>query len=140
MERKNLICINCPLGCELTVRLDRQNVISVAGNSCPRGEAYARAECTHPTRILTTLVPVNGGTFPVVSVKTTAPIPKEKIGDCVRALKQIRLQAPVQIGDAVCPDIAGTGISAVATRSVGGVSDGKTGTSQTENGESISHE
>ncbi len=39
MEEKNLICINCPLGCPLTVTLENGEVKTVTGNTCPRGEA-----------------------------------------------------------------------------------------------------
>ena len=46
MEQRELICINCPLGCPLTVSLQDSEVVKVAGNTCPRGEAYARKECT----------------------------------------------------------------------------------------------
>ena len=50
MEEKNLICICCPLGCPLTVTLENGEVISVTGNTCPRGAAYGRREVTNPYR------------------------------------------------------------------------------------------
>ena len=37
MERKELICIGCPLGCNLTVEMDGGQVVSVNGNTCKRG-------------------------------------------------------------------------------------------------------
>ena len=83
MEERKLICINCPLGCSLTVTLNGGEVVSVTGNTCPRGEAYGRKECTHPTRIVTGTVRITGGTLPVVSVKTASDIPKEKMQECV---------------------------------------------------------
>ena len=98
METRELICINCPLGCALTVTLENGEVTRVTGNTCPRGEAYARKECTNPTRIVTTTVRVEGGRLPVVSVKTASDIPKGKITDCVRALKDVKVKAPVHIG------------------------------------------
>ena len=87
MEQRELICINCPLGCALTVTLEDKDVVKVTGNTCPRGEAYARKECTNPTRIVTSTVRVKGGHLPVVSVKTASDIPKGKIGECVKALR-----------------------------------------------------
>ena len=101
METRELICINCPLGCALTVTLENGEVTRVTGNTCPRGEAYARKECTNPTRIVTTTVRVEGGRLPVVSVKTASDIPKGKITDCVRALKNVKVKAPVHIGDVI---------------------------------------
>ena len=88
MEERKLICINCPLGCSLTVTLNGGEVIRVAGNTCPRGEAYGRKECTHPTRIVTGTVRITGGTLPVVSVKTASDIPKEKMQECAAQLKR----------------------------------------------------
>ena len=72
MERKELICIGCPLGCNLTVEMDGGQVVSVNGNTCKRGDDYARKELTDPRRIVTSTVPVAGGNLPVVSVKTAS--------------------------------------------------------------------
>ncbi|HJA91687.1 MAG TPA: DUF1667 domain-containing protein [Candidatus Eisenbergiella merdipullorum] len=118
MEERKLICINCPLGCPLTVTLNEGEVTSVTGNTCPRGEAYGRKECTHPTRIVTSTVRVSDGTLPVVSVKTASDIPKEKMEECVRQLKAVTVSAPVHIGDLIMENSAGTGVSIVATKNV----------------------
>ena len=56
MEQRELTCIGCPLGCPLTVTLENGAVQSVQGNTCPRGDAYARKEVTAPTRIVTSTV------------------------------------------------------------------------------------
>ena len=116
-ETRELICINCPLGCPLTVTLEDGQVSSVAGNTCPRGEAYGRKEVTNPTRIVTTTVPVDGSaTERMVSVKTARDIPKDKIFEVVRALADVRAQAPVATGDVILADVAGTGVDVVATK------------------------
>lgn len=117
MERK-LTCIGCPLGCEITVETEGNEIKAVTGNTCPRGEAYARKEVTSPTRIVTTTVRVEGGCLPVVSVKTKEDIPKDKITDCVKALQKICVKAPVGIGNVVLYNVAGTGIDVVATKNV----------------------
>ena len=119
MEERNLTCIGCPLGCSITVRMESGSVISVEGNTCKRGDDYARKEVTNPTRIVTTTVRVSGGSEAMVSVKTKSDIPKDKIFDCVRALKNVKVEAPVHIGDVICNDIAGTGVDIVATKNVG---------------------
>lgn len=118
MEKRELICIGCPMGCPLTVTLDGGAVVTVQGNTCPRGDAYARREVTAPTRIVTTTVRVTGGTLPAVSCKTRSDIPKEKIFDVVRALKSVVVPAPVHIGQILLPDAAGTGVDVVATKDV----------------------
>ena len=119
MEERNLTCIGCPLGCSITVRMEGGSVISVEGNTCKRGDDYARKEVTNPTRIVTTTVRVSSGSEAMVSVKTKSDIPKDKIFDCVRALKDVKVEAPVHIGDVICKDIAGTGVDIVATKNVG---------------------
>ena len=92
MEQKNLTCIGCPLGCMLTVELKNGEVISVAGNTCKRGDDYARKEVISPTRIVTSTVKVSGGNAPTVSVKTKSDIPKDKIFDCAKALKEVEVK------------------------------------------------
>lgn len=121
MERKELICIGCPLGCNLTVEMDGGQVVSVNGNTCKRGDDYARKELTDPRRIVTSTVPVAGGNLPVVSVKTTSDIPKEKIRECLCALKGVTLTAPVQIGDVIVENVADTGVDVIATKSISAV-------------------
>lgn len=116
MEKRDLICIGCPMGCPLTVEMDGAEVVSVSGNTCPRGDAYARKEVTNPTRIVTSTVMVEGGTVDMVSVKTKEDIPKDKIFECVKALKGVKVKAPVHIGDVILPNVAGTGVDIVATK------------------------
>ena len=118
METKNLICINCPMGCALTVEMEGEEVVSVSGNTCKRGDTYARKEVTNPTRIVTSTVRVAGGEADMVSVKTKEDIPKGKIADCIKALKDVQVQAPVRIGDVMVTDIAGTGVDIVATKNI----------------------
>lgn len=115
---RDLICIGCPIGCQLKVKLDGKEVVEVTGNTCKRGEDYAKKECTNPTRIVTSSVYVEGGEIGVVPVKTETDIPKEKIFDCIKALKGIVVKAPINIGDVIVENILGTGVNIVATRKV----------------------
>lgn len=116
MGKRELICIGCPMGCPVTVEMNDTEIVSVTGNTCPRGDAYVRKEVTNPTRIVTSTVKVEGGSVDMVSVKTKEDIPKDKIFDCVRALKGITVKAPVRIGDVILADVAGTGVDVVATK------------------------
>lgn len=118
MEQKNLTCICCPLGCQVTVGLENGEVVSVTGNTCKRGEDYARKEVTSPTRIVTSTVKVIGGNAATVSVKTKSDIPKSKIFECVKALKEVTVQAPIAIGDVILSNVADTGVDIVVTRGV----------------------
>lgn len=118
MEIRNLTCISCPMGCPITVEMEGEEIISVTGNTCKRGDVYARKEVTNPTRIVTSTVKVRGGAADMVSVKTKEDIPKGKIFECVRALKGVEIEAPVHIGDVVVQNAAGTGVDIVATKNV----------------------
>ena len=93
-------------------------VSAVTGNTCPRGDAYARAECTHPTRVLTTTVRVSGGVKPLVSVKSAGAIPKEDLFAAMEQINAMTIPAPVQLGQVLIPDLCGSGISLIATGAV----------------------
>ncbi|MBO7681230.1 MAG: DUF1667 domain-containing protein, partial [Clostridia bacterium] len=98
MIERNLICVACPRGCPVTVTLNEVNeVISVTGNSCPRGDTYARAEVTHPERSLTSTVKVTGGKAYIVPVKSSRAIPKELLLSAMKEINKASLPAPVHI-------------------------------------------
>jgi CxxC motif-containing protein len=94
------------------------SVTAVTGNTCPKGDAYARKEVTNPTRIVTSTVRVSGGVSPMVNVKTAADIPKDKIFDCIAAIRDVTVPAPVRIGDVVAANVAGTGVDMIAAKSI----------------------
>lgn len=118
MENRELICIGCPMGCMMTVTMEDGQVTAVAGNTCKRGDDYARKEVTNPTRIVTSSVCVIGGILPVVSVKTKEDIPKGKIPEVMKALKAVTVKAPVNIGDVMLENAAGTGVDIIATKQI----------------------
>lgn len=119
MVEKNervLTCIRCPRGCRVRVELGAGgSVLAVTGNACPRGDSYARAEVSAPVRTVTTTVPVEGGSQRRVAVKTAREVPRDAVLDVVRALAGARAVAPVEIGDVIARDVAGTGVDVVAT-------------------------
>lgn len=121
MSIRELICIGCPLGCQLHVECEADNVTKVTGNACKRGEIYAQKECTNPTRIVTSSVKIEGGSIQCVPVKTASDIPKDKIFQCIEELKDIEVKAPVNIGDIILKNAAGTGVDIIATRKVSAV-------------------
>lgn len=118
METRQLICINCPMGCHLTVSMEDGKVTEVTGNTCPRGHTYGISEVTHPVRMVTTIVPVENGEIPMVSCKSAKPVDKDKIFDVIAALKNVEVQAPVRIGDILVSNVADTGVDIVATKEV----------------------
>ena len=119
MEKRELTCIGCPLGCSITVTLENGEIKDVAGYTCKRGHDYARKEVTNPTRIVTSTVRLTGSATGAAVVSCTAQdIPKGKIFEIVAALRQVTAHAPVKIGDVLLTNAAGTGVDIVATKNV----------------------
>jgi len=102
----------------ITVTMQGETIEKITGNTCKRGEAYARTEVTAPVRTVTSTVKVTGGSLPVVSVKTKADIPKEKIFACMEELYAVKVKAPVHIGDVILENVCETGIPVVATSNI----------------------
>lgn len=117
-EKRELICIGCPVGCNLEVLIEDGKVIEIKGNSCPKGKVYGEKECTNPTRIVTSIVKVKDGKIDMVSVKTEKDIPKDKIFQCLKEFKGVVVKAPVRVGDIIIENAAGTGTNIIATKNV----------------------
>lgn len=112
-----ITCINCPVGCRMEVVHEGEEVISVSGNTCKRGDLYARQECVKPLRMVTAVAPVQDRDMPV-SLKTRTPIPKQLIDDCMRAVMEKPFAAPIAAGDVLIPNVCGTGVDVIATKAV----------------------
>lgn len=111
-------CIRCPIGCVITVDVDPDGTAAYReGARCARGREYAVAEVTAPVRSVATTINVPGCGEPL-SVRTAEPIPKGLVSDAVRAIKAVRVELPVRAGDVILPDLCGTGVPAVATKSL----------------------
>ena len=116
--KKEIICTVCPMGCRITVEGERENIISVTGHTCKRGETYASTEFCHPVRILTTTVKTDSAKVPLVPVRSEKPFPKEKIMDCMEVIRGQEAKTPISVYDIIVENICDTGINIVATGSV----------------------
>lgn len=116
MEVRKMVCINCPLGCNLEVSSGDE--IKVSGNKCKRGQDYALAEITDPKRIITSTVRVDEGDRELVCIKTDKEIPKKLILDAMRIINNASIKAPVKIGDIIIEHIMDTDVNIVATSNV----------------------
>ena len=105
------------MGCQLRATLEDGVVTAVTGSACPRGDAYARKECVAPARTVTGTVRCTGGEAAVVSVRTAGEVPKEKVFQVAHALNTALARLPIAARDVVIPDVCGTGVSVVATKS-----------------------
>jgi len=113
----NLICISCPRGCHLSVEKEGEKVI-VTGNSCPRGEAYGISEITNPLRTLTTTVAIQSKDCHRLPLISSSPLPKDKLMDAMKAMKDVKIDPPVKLGDVVVENILDLGIDMLAAKSV----------------------
>ena len=110
MEKRELTCIMCPLGCQLTVMIDGEN-ITVTGNNCKRGEVFGKEEVTCPMRIVTSSVKTEKG---VRACKTSKPVPKSMIFDVMKEIEKLRLKS-VKFGEVVIKNVLNTGADIVIT-------------------------
>ena len=114
--KKEMICICCPLGCPLSVDYVRETIRSINGNRCKVGLEYAEKEIFNPERTLTTTVRVKSGHLPLVSVRTSKPIPKNRIFDAMTLLAKVEVEAPIRIGETIIQNLFDTNVSIVATK------------------------
>ena len=111
---KELTCIVCPRGCRLQV----DDEMNVTGNFCPRGKAYATSELTNPVRTISTSIRVSNRPHTLVSVKTTNPVPKDKIFDVMKEIDKLSVSAPVRIGQVVKTRVLGLESDIVITKNI----------------------
>ena len=117
-EKKQITCIVCPIGCKILVNKKGDKVEICSGNKCKKGIDYATYEALDPRRVLTTSVFVEDGEWPLVSVKSSKPIPKDRIFDVLEEIKKVRIKAPVKIGKIIIRNVAKTGIDIISTKSI----------------------
>jgi CxxC motif-containing protein len=110
-----MICIVCPMGCRMILQRTGGE-ITIEGNGCPKGKTYALNETNNPTRMLQTTVPVREGFLCRLPIRTTSPIPKGRIMDCMDVIKKAEISAPVEMGDIIIENILGTGSDIIASR------------------------
>lgn len=113
---KRLICIECPLGCALSVDIENCRAIKVDGNKCPKGERYAVSEIENPVRVLTSGVLAIGLELKMIPVRTDKAIPKDRLMEAMSEIKKIRVDKPVQAGSVIVKDFLVSGVNLVATR------------------------
>ncbi|KYK23489.1 molybdopterin oxidoreductase [Thermoplasmatales archaeon SG8-52-4] len=115
---KDVICIVCPIGCKILVKTNGKDFEILEGNKCKRGTDYARNEALDPRRMLTSSVLVTNGEWPLVSVKSSKPVPKDKIFSVLKEIKKTKVNAPVKSGQIIIKNVAGTKINILATKSI----------------------
>jgi CxxC motif-containing protein len=109
-NKKEMICIMCPMGCELLVE-QVDGKINVSGNTCNRGITFAEEELTSPKRMVTTSVKTEKG---VKACKTSIPVPKDKVFAVVAEVEKLRLKS-AKYGQIIIKNVLDTGADVIVT-------------------------
>ena len=119
--KSELICIVCPMSCQITVEQDEttKEIRSVAGNTCPRGDKYARNELTHPMRQLTSTVAIKNAPYKRLPVILSGEISKDDIFNVMEQIHMASVTAPINKGDVIVKNVCGLNVDVVASRSMG---------------------
>ncbi len=115
---KRMTCILCPNGCKLKVEMSNNEILSLTGSKCPKGETFANQEINDPHRNIATSVLVKGGEMPLASVRLTAPIPKARIFDVMKEIRKAEYDAPVTSGQILSKNILNLGADVICTKQV----------------------
>lgn len=124
IETLQFNCTTCPSECLLTVKVVRDangavvEVRSVTGNSCPRGDKFARQELTCPVRVLTTTVAVSGGDEALLPVRTAEAIPLALHAQAMALIRGQVIEAPIRMGDIVMENLLDTNINLIASMDI----------------------
>jgi len=116
--KKEITCISCPNGCILEVDAENGKVVSLKGNECKKGIDYAKNEIFNPLRFVTTTVKITGTSISFLPVRTSKPVPRSICGKIVKEASKIKLNAPINVGQIIAPDILSTGTDLIATRTL----------------------
>ena len=115
---QEIICIVCPLGCRMAVELEGKKVKTVTGNQCKKGLKHAEKEVTFPGRVLTTTMKTDIPGIPLVPVRSSDELPKERLMVCMAEISKKGIHGPVKLGQPVIENILGLGVDIVSCRTV----------------------
>ena len=117
-SEKEITCIVCPIGCKIIVGSDGKKLEVLEGSKCKRGVEYARHEALDPRRMLTTSILVEGGEWPLVSVKSSRPVPKDKLFLVLKEIRNVKVKAPIKSGELLIENVANININIISTKTV----------------------
>ncbi|MFH1130778.1 MAG: DUF1667 domain-containing protein [Pseudomonadota bacterium] len=118
-EKTQLICVGCPIGCPLQLEHTGNEIREITGNECNRGAKYAKQEFTDPRRSLSTTIALSGGLWARLPVKSSAPLPKDRVMEAARIIHELQINAPVKIGQVLLTGLLGEqNINVIALRSM----------------------
>jgi len=117
-DSAEIICIICPNSCRLQVSVDENYEVQVEGNLCKRGLEYGKQEFLDPKRTLISTMRIEGGTLPLLPVRSNKELPKGRIFDVIEEINKKTVKAPIKMGDVIIPNILGLGVDVIASRTM----------------------
>lgn len=114
---KEFNCVVCPRGCLLHVE-EENGEFTVTGNTCPRGMNFAISEMTEPKRTICSSVKTIFPEVPVLPVRVSEDIPKDRIFDVMEQINAVTLTERVGRGDVIIENVLGLGVNVISTSSV----------------------
>jgi CxxC motif-containing protein len=116
MKKEEIICIGCPIGCPVAIRIDGEgNIAGFEGNECKIGEKYVAEEFRSPVRVFTGTVRTRNCSRPLLAVRTSKPIPKKMIPNFSKSMIAVEVSPPVRQGDIIVSNISNSGVDLIAT-------------------------
>lgn len=114
---KELVCIVCPRSCRMTITSEGDELV-VTGNTCKRGKEFAINEMTDPRRTVCTTVRTSFPSVPVLPVRVSGAIPKNKVFDLMREVNRITVSKRIGREEVVVPNILDLGVDLIATSNI----------------------
>ena len=116
-DSRELVCIVCPRGCTMHIS-ETDGEYTVSGNSCKRGKDFALSEMTEPKRTICSTVRTVFPDVPVLPVRVSAEIPKDRIFDVMKEINSFLLEKRVSRGETVIGNVLGLGADIIATSDI----------------------
>ena len=110
---KNITCIVCPNGCELSIEKAGEEW-KVTGQKYNKGVEFALEEMTNPKRSITSTVRTVFPDMARLPVRTSKDVPKDMILPIMREINKIKLDRSLHGGDIIIPNVLDTGADIIS--------------------------
>ena len=114
---KELVCIVCPRGCRMQIT-EENGSLQITGNGCKRGAAFAESEIRDPRRTICTTVRTAFPDVPVLPVRVSKEIPKDRIFDVMAEINRTTVRTRLGRGDIVLENVLGLEADVIATSNI----------------------
>ncbi len=111
-----MTCIICPRSCLLQAD-EEDGILKVNGYKCLRGKYFAGTEMKNPVRMISSTVRTVYKDIPVLPVRVSAEIPRDRIFDVMAEINRITVDTPISKGDLIIRNVLGLGVDVIATGS-----------------------